>query len=426
MDFAYSQKTLDLQAKLRSFMEGLILPNNERWHRETEAGHYPLELIEELKQSAKAAGLWNLFLPSLRNDEPGTRLTNLEYAPLAEIMGRVPWSAEVFNCNAPDTGNMEILHLFATPQQREQWLLPLLHGKIRSVISITEPDVASSDPINLRTSIRRDGDEYVINGRKWFNTGALHPLARIVIVLGVNADRADAPPHQRQSFVIVPLDTPGLRIVRNTPIMNHHAPEGHCELLFRDVRVPVGNLLGEEGAGFAIAQARLGPGRIHHCMRTIGQCELALELMRERALERSAFGSRLADISSIQQDIARSRIEIDQARLLCLRAAWLMDTHGNKAARVDVSAIKVVAAQLQVRVVDRAIQVFGAMGLSDHTPLAGLWTWGRALRFIDGPDEVHLRVVARDELKKAKAALGGNLHHFRHFEDRRGDGAALR
>ena len=414
MDFGYSQKVLDLQAKLRDFMAGLVVPNNERWHREVEAGAYPLDLIDELKAQAKASGLWNLFLPGLREDEPGTRLTNLEYAPLAEIMGRVPWSAEVFNCSAPDTGNMEILHMFATPQQREQWLKPLLDGGIRSVISITEPDVASSDPTNLRTSIRRDGDYYVVNGRKWFNTGAMHPRARMLIVLGVTDDRELTPRHQRQSFVILPMDAPGFEIVRNIPIMNHYAPEGHCEVVFRNVRVPVGNLLGEEGGGFAIAQARLGPGRIHHCMRTIGQCELALELMRERVLERSAFGKRLADYANVQDEIARSRIEIDQARLLCLQAAWLMDTQGNKAARVDVSAIKVVAAQLQVRVVDRAMQVFGAMGLSDHTPLADLWTRGRALRFIDGPDEVHLRVVARAELKKAKEGLGRNSSFFRH------------
>ena len=419
MDFTYSPKSLELRAKLSRFMEDLVLPNNDRWHREVEEGHYPLELLEELKAGARAAGLWNLFLPGLRDDEPGTRLTNLEYAPLAEIMGRVRWSSEVFNCNAPDTGNMEILHMFATPSQRERWLLPLLEGTIRSVISITEPDVASSDPTNLRTSIRREGDEYVINGRKWFNTGALHPLARMLIVLGVTDNGNSTSPHRRQSFVIVPIDTPGLEIVRNIPIMNHHSPEGHCEILLRNVRVPVANLLGEEGAGFAIAQARLGPGRIHHCMRTIGQCELALELMCERALERSAFSSKLADYSNIQHDIARSRMEIDQARLLCLHTAWLMDTQGNKAARVDVSAIKVVAAQLQVHVADRAMQVFGAMGLSDHTPLAHLWTWGRALRFIDGPDEVHLRVVARNELKSAKANPGRNLRHFRQFPAKR-------
>lgn len=414
MDFAYATKVLDLQAKLRDFMEGQVLPNDERWHREVEQGAYPLDLIDDLKAAAKAQGLWNLFLPGLRDDEPGTRLSNLEYAPLAEIMGRVPWSSEVFNCSAPDTGNMEVLHMFATPPQRQQWLLPLLEGEIRSVVSITEPDVASSDPTNLRTSIRRDGDHYVINGRKWFNTGAMHPRARVLIVLGVTDDRETTPLHKRQSFVIVPMDSPGFEIVRNTPIMNHRSPEGHCEVVFRDVRVPRSNLLGEEGEGFAIAQARLGPGRIHHCMRTIGQCELALELMRERVLERSVFGKKIADYANVQDDIARSRIEIDQARLLCLHAAWVMDMQGNKAARVDVSAIKIVAAQLQTRVVDRAMQVFGAMGLSDHLPLADLWTWGRALRFVDGPDEVHLRVVARNELKKAKETLGRNVLFFRH------------
>ena len=413
MDFSFSPKTQGLRTRLGDFMEGLGLANCERWHREGEQGHYPLELLEDLKSQAKSEGLWNLFLPDLPSDAPGTRLTNLEYAPLAEIMGRVPWSPEVFNCNAPDTGNMEILHLFATPEQRRTWLEPLLAGQIRSVVSITEPDVASSDPTNLRTSIRRDGGSYVINGRKWFNTGAMHPLARLIVVLGVSDEREETPRHRRQSFVLVPIDAPGVEIVRNTPIMNHHSPEGHCEVLFRDVRVPATNLLGEEGAGFAIAQARLGPGRIHHCMRTIGQCELALELMRERVLERSTFGTRLADYSSIQQDIAHSRIEIDQARLLCLHAAWLMDTQGNKAARTQVSAIKVAAAQLQVRVVDRAIQAFGAMGLSDHTPLAYLWTWGRALRFIDGPDEVHLRAIARSELKAAQASPGRNLQHYR-------------
>ncbi len=414
MDFGYSQQVQDLQAKLRQFMDDLILPNNERWHREVEEGGYPIDLLDGLKAQARSAGLWNLFLPGLRDDEPGTRLTNLEYAPLAEIMGRVQWASEVFNCSAPDTGNMEILHLFATPEQRRQWLDPLLAGEIRSVVSITEPDVASSDPTNLRTTIRRDGDHYVINGRKWFNSGAIHPRARVIIVLGVTDESESAPKHHRQSFVIVPMDTPGFEVVRNTPIMNHRAAYGHCEVLFRDVRVPTSNLLGEANEGFAVAQARLGPGRIHHCMRTIGQCELALELMRERVLERTAFGKKLAEYANIQDDIARSRIEIDQARLLCLRAAWLMDTQGNKVARVDVSAIKIVAAQLQTRVVDRAMQVFGAMGLSDHIPLADLWTWGRALRFIDGPDEVHLRLVARDELRKARETLGRNSWAFRH------------
>jgi acyl-CoA dehydrogenase len=403
MDFAHSPEVEALKKRLAAFMQQEVMPQHRRWLEIADGGVYPLEVIEPLKTRAKAAGLWNLFLPALRPDEPGTRLSNLEYAPLAEMMGRVPWASEVFNCSAPDTGNMEILHLFATPQQRERWLKPLLDGTIRSVVSITEPDVASSDPTNLKTEIRRDGDSYVINGRKWFNTGALHPNARLLIVLGLSNPDAAAPRHQRHSFILVPMDAPGFRILRNLPIMNHFALEGHCEVEFRDVRVPVANLLGKENEGFAIAQARLGPGRIHHCMRTIGQCELALELMAARMLERKAFGRELADYANNRDELALSRIEIDQARLLCLQAAWMMDRQGNQAARVAVSAIKVVAARLQTRVVDRAMQVFGAAGISNDTPLALFWTWGRALRYIDGPDEVHLRVVARDELDKAKA-----------------------
>ena len=404
MDFEYSPKVQTLQAKLQDFMDRLVVPANVEYHREVEAGRYPMTLLDGLKARARDEGLWNLFLPGLKEDEPGTRLTNLEYAPLAEIMGRIPWSSEVFNCSAPDTGNMEILHLFGTPEQRERWLIPLMNGEIRSCIGITEPGTASSDPTNLQTTIRREGDEYVINGRKWWSTGAIHPNARFVIVMGLSDERPDADPHARHSMVIVPMDAPGLTVVRNVPILHHHAPEGHCEVTYEDVRVPAKNLLGEEGKGFALAQARLGPGRIHHCMRTIGQCEVAIELMCERALARRAFGRNLADFANIQDWIAQSRMEIDQARLLVLRAAWTMDRYGNKAARTDVSAIKVVAARLQTNVTDRAIQVFGAMGLSSDTPLAFLYTWGRALRFIDGPDEVHLRTVARAELKKA----GGN------------------
>jgi acyl-CoA dehydrogenase len=403
MDFAYSPHVEALRQKLQVFMDTQVLPQNRRWTEFAENGVYPVEVIEPLKARARAEGLWNLFLPGLREDEPGTRLSNLDYAPLAETMGRLPWAAEVFNCNAPDTGNMEILHLFATPDQRKQWLHPLLTGEIRSVVSITEPDVASSDPTNLQTEIRRDGNDFIINGRKWFNTGALHPKAAFLLVMGVSNADPNAPRHHRHSFIIVPMDAPGFRVVRNTPIMNHYAIEGHCEVIFENVRVPAANLLGEEHAGFAIAQARLGPGRIHHCMRTIGQCELALELMSERALQRRVFGRALAEFANNQDEIALSRIEIDQARLLCLRAAWRMDVEGNQAARVDVSAIKIVAARLQTRVVDRAMQIFGAMGLTNDTPLAYLWTWGRALRLLDGPDEVHLRVVSREEVAKAKA-----------------------
>lgn len=408
MNFDYTPEVEQWRARLREFSECHLLPANQAWLRESAGGRHPVELLEGLKSQARAEGLWNLFLPALRPDEPGTRLSNLEYAPLAEIMGRLPWASEVFNCNAPDTGNMEMLHLFATPAQYDQWLKPLLAGEIRSCFAMTEPDVASSDATNIQTSIRRDGGDYVINGRKWFTTGALHPHCRFAIVMGVSDTGAEAPAHSRHSMVIVPLDTAGVRIVRNVPIMHHYATDGHCEVEFRNVRVPLANLLGEEGAGFALAQARLGPGRIHHCMRTIGQCELALELMCARALERRAFGKHLADYANVQDWIAESRLEIDQARLFVLRAAALIDNAGNQAARVDVSAIKVVAARLQTRVLDRAMQVFGAMGLTDDTPLAFLWSWGRALRFIDGPDEVHLRVVAKDELRRAKGN-GANL-----------------
>lgn len=412
MDFTYSPKVEALRARLREFMDRWVVPANPQWHRDVHAGVFPPAGMEDLKAAAKEEGLWNLFLPGLREDEPGTKLANLEYAPLAEIMGRIPWASEVFNCNAPDTGNMELLHLFATPEQHERWLLPLLHGRIRSCFAMTEPDVASSDATNIQTRIHRDGDDYVINGRKWFITGAQHPNCKVAIVLGVSDDDDEAARHSRHSMVLVPMDTPGVTIVRNIPVMNHVAPEGHCEMVFRDVRVPAGNLLGEEGHGFALAQARLGPGRIHHCMRTIGQCEVALELMAARALERKAFGRYLSDYANIQDWIAESRMEIDQARLYVLRAAQMLDLHGNQAARVEVSAIKVVAARLQTRVVDRAIQVFGAMGLTPDTPLADLWTWGRALRFADGPDEVHLRVVARRELGAAKAQAGSTAAYF--------------
>jgi len=402
MDFAYSPRVESLRAQLDTFMRKHVSPVESAFQHAIENGRYPMEILDPIKAAARAEGLWNLFLPALRDDEPGTRLTNLEYAPLAEIMGRVFWASEAFNCSAPDTGNMEILHLFATPEQRERWLNPLLNGAIRSCIGITEPDVASSDPTNLQTTIRRDGDHYVVNGRKWFTTGALHPNARFCIVMGLSDERPDANPHARHSMIIVPLDTPGVEIVRNLPIMQHISAEGHCEVAYNNVRVPAANMLGEEGKGFALAQARLGPGRIHHCMRSIGQCEVALDLMCARALERRAFGKALGDYANIQDWIAESRMELDQARLYVLRAAWMMDLHGNKSARTEVSAIKVVVSRMQTRILDHAIQVFGAKGLTNDTPLAFLWTWGRALRFIDGPDEVHTRVVARAELRKHK------------------------
>jgi acyl-CoA dehydrogenase len=399
MDFEYSAKTRALTDEMSAFLSSRVAPQDAAWRARAHAGDFPSEIVEPLKAAAKTQGLWNLFLPGLRDDQPGTRLTNLEYAPLAELTGRYPWCPEVFNCNSPDSGNMEILQLCANPEQRQRFLDPLLAGAIRSCFSMTEPDTASSDPTNLQTTVTREGDVYHVRGRKWFSTGAKHPLCRFSIVMGRSDLEGEREPHNRYSMIIVPFGTPGLTIVRDVPIMGHHSPEGHSEIDF-DVRVPVANMLGSEGDGFAIAQKRLGPGRIHHCMRTVGQCELALELMIARAKARSAFGWKLADYANIQDWIAESRIEIDQARLLVLRTAWLMDKAGNKAARVDVSAIKIVAARLQTRVLDRAIQVFGAAGLTDDTPLAYLWTWGRALRFIDGPDEVHLRTVAKAEMRK--------------------------
>jgi len=400
MDFGYSPKVEELRARLGAFMESRVVPEIGAWQGEVEAGAWPPSMIEPLKAAAKAEGLWNLFLPALRDDEPGTRLANLEYAPLAEIMGRVHWASEVFNCSAPDTGNMELLHMFATQEQSERWLVPLLHGEIRSCFAMTEPDVASSDATNIRTRIARDGDHYVIDGRKWFITNAADPRCKICIVMGVTDPEAE--PHARHSMVLVPMDTAGVEVVRNLRVMHHTAPEGHCEMRFSEVRVPVTNLLGEEGRGFALAQARLGPGRIHHCMRSIGQCELALELMCARAREREAFGRKLHEHGTVAEWIALSRLEIDQARLLVLRAAWLIDRQGNPSARNDVAMIKVVVPRLQTTVLSRAMQVYGAMGLTPDTPLAFLWTWGRALQFVDGPDEVHLRSIARHELR-AKA-----------------------
>jgi acyl-CoA dehydrogenase len=408
MDFAYTPKVEALREQLRAFMDAHIVPRIRQWHDEVHAGQYPVSFMEELKTRAREQGLWNLFLPHLHGDEPGTRLTNLEYAPLAEIMGRVSWASEVFNCNAPDTGNMELLHMFATPEQRETWLVPLLDGRIRSAFAMTEPDVASSDATNITTSIRRDGDDYVVNGRKWFITNAAHPNCKIFIVMGKTDP--DAESHRQQSMILVPRDTPGVEIVRNITVVNHVAPEGHCEIVFRNVRVPASNLLGEEGSGFALAQARLGPGRIHHCMRSIGAAELALELMIDRAKSRVAFGKELHRHGTVGEWIAKSRIEIEQARLLVLKAAWMIDHAGAKAARKEISMIKALVPTVHTNVCDRAMQVFGAMGLSPDTPLADSWTWGRALRFADGPDEVHLQSIARMEVgARAGDFSGGYL-----------------
>ncbi len=397
MDFNYSDKTAAMRARVRGFLDDHIVPRIPLHQVEVHGGQFPVSFMADLKALAQSEGLWNLFLPALRDDEPGTRLSNLEYAPLAEIMGRVPWASEVFNCNAPDTGNMEVLHMFATEAQRERWLLPLLAGEIRSAFAMTEPDVASSDATNICTTITRDGDSYRINGRKWFITNANHPDCAFFIVMGKTDPDADS--HRQQSMVIVPMDTPGVEVLRNITTLNHYSPEGHAEVLFRDVCVPADHLIGGEGDGFAIAQARLGPGRIHHCMRAIGMAEVCLELLLARAQERKAFGKFLHQHGSVAEWIARSRIEIEQARLLVLKAASMIDEVGARAARKEISMIKVVAPSVLTNVADRAMQVFGAMGVSPDTPLADYFTAGRVLRYADGPDEVHLQTIARLELK---------------------------
>jgi acyl-CoA dehydrogenase len=399
MDFEVSLRGKELEERLRAFMDAHVYPNEKRFYAElAEDGDRwrPLPVIEELKEKAKAAGLWNLFLPE---SEHGAGLTNLEYAPLCEIMGRVPFAAEVFNCSAPDTGNMEVLVRYGTPEQKARWLTPLLEGEIRSAFCMTEPDVASSDATNIQASIRREGNEYVINGRKWWSSGAGDPRCKILIFMGKTDP--SAPKHRQQSMILVPRDTKGVNVKRMLTVFGYdHAPHGHAEIEFSNVRVPVENLLLGEGRGFEIAQGRLGPGRIHHCMRTIGVAERALEALCKRAAARVAFGQRLADMGSVRQDIAWSRIEIDQARLLTLYAAHRMDTVGNKVAKTEIAAIKVVAPTMALRVLDRAIQIHGGGGVSSDFELAAAWANVRTLRFADGPDEVHLESIARSELEK--------------------------
>jgi acyl-CoA dehydrogenase len=399
MEFAYSEKVNTLRQQVSDFMERYVYPNQKTYHDQIAASgnpHHHAEILDELKPKARAEGLWNLFLP---DEEYGAGLTNLEYAPLAEIMGRVGWASEVFNCAAPDTGNMEILAQFGTPEQKKQWLLPLLNGEIRSAFAMTEPDVASSDASNIQLSIQREGDAYVLNGRKWWISGAARPRCKIFIVMGKTApDGTDR--HTQQSMVLVPRDTPGVTVVRNLPVMGYIDNESHCEVLFENVRVPVSNLLGEEGSGFAIAQARLGPGRIHHCMRAIGMAQYALDLMCERALKRVTFGKPLAEQGVIQDWIAQSHLEIEQARLLTLKAAWMIDALGKKAAQNEIAMIKIVAPQVVTDVVNRAIQVFGGAGMSDDFPLASMWAHGRTLHIVDGPDEVHKRSLARSVIKQ--------------------------
>ena len=399
MEFDFSPKVKALQEKLSDFMDEFIYPNQQRYGKEASQGDrwQPHPLIEELKPQAQAAGLWNLFLP---DSEQGAGLTNLEYAPLCEIMGRVAWAPEVFNCSAPDTGNMEILERFGTAEQKAQWLQPLLDGTIRSGFAMTEPDIASSDATNIRGEIRKDGNTYVINGRKWWTSGGMDPRCKIFIFMG-KTDPTNSDRYRQQSMVLVPRDTPGVTILRWLPVFGYDdAPHGHAEVDFVDVRVPVSNILLGEGRGFEIAQARLGPGRIHHCMRLIGVAEVALELMCRRLRSRVAFGRPLAEQSVWLERIAESRILIDQARWLTLNAAYKMDTAGNKAARAEIAMIKVAAPNMLCTVLDWAIQAHGAAGVSDDFPLAQAYSYARTVKIVDGPDEVHRNQIARLELAK--------------------------
>ncbi|GGQ03527.1 acyl-CoA dehydrogenase [Actinomadura coerulea] len=408
MDFELSPKARDYRDRLQEFMEARVYPAEPvyaAWRAENDPHALP-PVVEELKAEARERGLWNLFLPDVSG------LSNLEYATLAELTGRSPDLApEAVNCAAPDTGNMEVLHMFGTDEQKERWLRPLLDGEIRSAFAMTEPEVASSDATNITTSIVRDGDEYVVNGRKWFITGAADERCKLFIVMGrtgagprqgVGDGTTDpaGPPHRQQSQVLVPRDAPGVTVVRHLPVFGYQDQHGHSEILFEDVRVPASNLVAEEGDGFMIAQARLGPGRIHHCMRALGMAERALELMCRRALSREAFGGPLAKQGVVREQIAESRMAIEQARLLTLKTAWLIDRHGARGARTEIAAIKVVVPRIAHEVLDRAIQVHGAAGVSDDTPLAAMYSWVRAMRIFDGPDEVHVRTVARQELRR--------------------------
>jgi acyl-CoA dehydrogenase len=405
MDFGYSPRTQQLQAAVSAFMAEHIYPNEARYWAElqanTDAGKRwtPLPVIEELKPKARAAGLWNLFLPE---SDYGAGLLNQEYAPLAEIMGRAPWASEVFNCSAPDTGNMEVLVRYGTAEHKKRWLEPLLAGEIRSAFAMTEPAVASADATNIEARIERDGDDYIINGRKWWTSGGGDPRCKILIFMGKTDP--DAPRHSQQSMILVPMDTPGVTVLRPLTVMGYDdAPHGHMEVDFKNVRVPASNILLGEGRGFEIAQGRLGPGRIHHCMRLIGLAERSLEMMCRRALSRVAFGKTVAQQGVTQERIAEARCMIEQARLLTLKSAWMMDVAGNKSAKAEIAMIKVVAPQMACQVIDWAMQVHGGAGMSQDFPLAYYYTLARTLRFADGPDEVHRNAIAKIELGKHAA-----------------------
>ena len=406
--FELPKKALETRDQVEKFFNDRVLPNNRLWNEQAHAGQSVPDIEIELRAEAKNLGLWNMALPRLQDDEPGTRLTNLEFTGVAEVLGRLEWASRVFNCHAPDVPNMELLQLFANEEQRAQWLIPLLEGEMGSSFAMTEPAVASSDPSNLETTIVRDGDDYVINGRKWFASNASHEKCELLVVVGVTDP--DAPKSKRQSLILVPKATEGVSFVRNLPVFEHISVTNlHPELELKNVRVPVTNLLGEQGAGFSIGQARLGPARLHHCMRAIGECEVLISLMVKRSTERTTFGKRIDEYSSTQEAISLSRIELDQCRLLVQQAAHLLDTVGNKEARKQISMIKVAVARVYQSIADRAVQLYGAKGVTNDTPAARAFSRARAFRIYDGPDEVHLQTIARLESQEQEGRL---LEHY--------------